>query len=102
MPMRSRQAPTRARRPRRRRQARRVPRPVKRKPLALMPHNFVERSGSSLLNINTEDAAVGLFKSFELQDIQQFSAYTTIFEYYKINKVVVNFRYKSIGGQGRT
>lgn len=72
------------------------------KPLALKVHNFVERSGSSLININTEANAVGLFKHFELQDIQQSSAYKTLFELYKIDKVVVEFRYKSIGGQGRT
>lgn len=81
--------------------SRKMGRLKKRIPLALQPHNFVERSGTDLININTEANATGLFKHFELSQIQQYSAYTTIFEYYKIDKVVVEFRYKSIGGQGR-
>lgn len=72
-----------------------------RKPLALKMHNFVERSGATTMTIKTEANAEGLFKSFELAHVQQFSAYTTLFEYYKIDKVVVEFRYKSIGGQAR-
>lgn len=72
-----------------------------RKPLALKMHNFVERSGTDTITIKTEANAVGLFKSFELSHIQQFSAYTTLFEYYRIDKVVVEFRYKSTGGQAR-
>lgn len=81
--------------------SRRMRRAKKRIPLALKPHNFVERSGTDLISINTEANATGLFKHFEFQDIQQHSAYRTIFEYYRIDKVVVEFRYKSIGGQGR-
>lgn len=98
-PKRGRPRGARNRQPRRRMPMlkKRVPRP-----LALKLHNFVERSGTSLMNINTEALATGLFKHFEFQDIQQHSAYRTIFEYYKINKVIVEFRYKSIGGQGRT
>ena len=71
------------------------------KPLALKAHNFVERSGSDLITIKPDANAVGLFKSFELSHIQQYSAYTTLFELYRIDKVVVTFRYKSIGGQAR-
>lgn len=67
-----------------------------RKPLAIMPHNFVERSGSDTLAIGTEASAVGLFKNFEFSHITQWQSYTAIFEQYRLNKIIVEFRYKSI------
>ncbi len=66
-------------------------------PLALKQHTFVERvKVNDQIVINTEANAVGLFKSFKLSDIRQDDSYTDIFEMYKINKIVVTFRYKQI------
>lgn len=69
---------------------------IKNKPLALKPHTFVERLPSSTIQINTEAAATGLFKSFNLDLVTQAAQYKSLFEYYTINKVVVEFRYKGI------
>ena len=69
-----------------------------RKPLALKPHTFVERfTSSDNLVVNTAATATGLFKSFNLDQIRQVASYKDLFEYYTIHKVVVEFRYKSIG-----
>lgn len=65
-----------------------------RKPLALMTHNFVERTNSTQIVVAQESAAVGLFKDFSLSQCLNALEYTTLFEYYKINKAVVEFRYK--------
>lgn len=65
-----------------------------RKPLALKTHSFVERCQPQLLRVANESAAVGLFRNFALSQCLQVGNYTEIFEYYKINKVVVEFRYK--------
>jgi len=75
---------------------RRVMRPRK-TPLALKPHTFVERSGSDLMTISQDGLSGGLWKDFKLTDIPQYAQYCSIFELYTINKVVVEFRYKSIG-----
>lgn len=75
----------------------RYARPRVRKPLALKTHNFVERTAAETITVDDEGSAVGLFRYFQLSQINQVSSYTNIFEYYKINKVVVEFRYKSIG-----
>ena len=82
------QAAWRSRRPR--------PKRSRKIPLALQPHTFCERSGSDTLVIGTEASAVGLFKNFEFSHITQWQSYTAIFEQYKLNKIVVEFRYKSI------
>ena len=68
-----------------------------RKPIALKPHTFVERLTSDTITINTEASASGLFKTFNLDQISQASSYKDLFEYYTINKIVAEFRYKSIG-----
>lgn len=70
-----------------------------RKPLALKLHNFVERNTleNEIQVAKTEGAAVGLFRTFSLNDIRQVSNYSGIFEYYKIDKIVVTFRYKTGG-----
>lgn len=68
-----------------------------RKPLALHTHAFVERYPSNYLTIQSESAtttANGLFKSWNFDGIPQSSSYTEIFAMYKINKVIVEFRYK--------
>lgn len=64
------------------------------KPLALQPHNFVERCAAQELKVANESAAVGLFRNFSLSQCSQVAHYQALFEYYKINKVVVEFRYK--------
>ena len=66
------------------------------KPLALKPHSFCERKVTDLvMTCDTENSATGMFKSFNLDDINNASAYKQLFEYYRIDKVVVTFRYKS-------
>lgn len=74
-----------------------------RRPLALMPHNFVERKRSQLLSLNsgTLDVNGNLLStntwSFQVSDLPQIASYATLFEYYKINKVIVEFSYKTGG-----
>lgn len=65
-----------------------------RRPLALKMHNFVERCTPSLMTVAQESSATGLFRSFTLSQCLQVSHYKELFEYYKINKVVLEFRYK--------
>lgn len=65
-----------------------------RRPLALKTHNFVERCQPQTITVAQESAAVGLFRDFSLSQCLQVGNYTALFEYYKINKVVVEFRYK--------
>lgn len=68
-----------------------------RRPLALKQHEFVERTFDTELKIGTEAgtyAATGLFKAFMANDIPQWDSYSKLFEQYKLNKVVVDFRYK--------
>lgn len=80
------------------------------KPLALKTHNFVERTEPQLLRVASEGAAVGMFRDFTWNQCLQVGNYANIFEYYKINKVVVEFRYKgatkpaytTINGTGST
>lgn len=68
------------------------------RPLALQTHSFCERKVTDLvMNIDTEDTAVGMFKSFNLDDINGASSYKNLFEYYRIDKVVATFRYKASG-----
>lgn len=67
-----------------------------RKPLALQQHNFVERGNSeTTIQVDTEASAVGLFKEFNIDQMWNATYYKELFEYYKLNKVVVTFRYKS-------
>ena len=65
-----------------------------RKPLALQVHSFVERCTAQELIVANESSAVGLFRNFSLSQCSQVAHYQALFEYYKINKVVVEFRYK--------
>lgn len=65
------------------------------RPLALSVHNFCERhTVQELMTVNTEAAATGMFKTFSLDQCNNASSYKDLFEYYKINKVVVTFKYK--------
>lgn len=67
----------------------------KRQPLALQQHHFVERNTvQDVIQIDTEASAVGLFKSFTLDHCNNASSYKDLFEYYKIDKIVVTFKYK--------
>lgn len=71
----------------------------RRQPLALKPHIFVERNSleNTIDVAQTEASAVGLFRTFSLNDVRQVSSYADIFEFYKIDKIVVTFRYKTGG-----
>ena len=74
----------------------------RKKPLALKTHNFVERvittiplnsaAVSGLGNLNTTVA-----KTFMLQDIPQHPQYATLFDEYRIDKVVATFRWSPVG-----
>lgn len=76
----------------------RVPRPIRRKKLALQVHGFNERYPSSLLPVVQEadaaNTANGLFRAWNFSGVNNSSSYKDIFAMYKINKVIVTFRYK--------
>lgn len=72
------------------------------RPLALQTHSFCERKITDLvMTVANETSAVGMFKSFNLDDINGASSYKNLFEYYRIDKVVATFRYKGSGAQAR-
>lgn len=77
-------------------------------PLALKPHNFVERCANDLIQLNsgTLNAAGNLVttwtRTFSLDQLAQVASYKKLFEYYTINKVVVEFRYKTAGNYANT
>ena len=62
------------------------------KPIPLRQHVFTERVISeSNLPVN----GAGLFQTFALQDIYNSTAYQRLFEYYKLDKVIITLRYKA-------
>lgn len=70
-----------------------------RKPLALKQHQFCERAIGDSITIGNEagaGAALYFTKAFKFADIPQCLSYSNIFEQYRIDKVVVTFRYKGI------
>jgi hypothetical protein len=69
------------------------------KKLALKTHTFVERTlTEDFMNVKTAPATTdGIHKSWALSQLRQATHYRNIFEQYKINKVVVTFRYKAVG-----
>lgn len=75
-------------------------------PLALAKHNFVERLPDVTLGLNatTLDANGNLLSThtntFQVSDIPQILSYSKLFEYYKIDKIVVTYRYKCAGVPG--
>ena len=77
-----------------------------RRPLALKMHNFVERipDVTLALNASTLDANGNLSSThtntFQISDVPQVAHYASLFEYYKIDKMVVTFRYKCAGVPG--
>lgn len=64
-------------------------------------HNFCERHQATVsLGIGTDSApGSGLQKTFSLDQVRNASSYTALFEYYRIDKVIVKFRYKGPGTQ---
>lgn len=71
-------------------------RPIRRRPLALKQHSFVERGTTEHdLQINTEASAGGHFHTFSLNQMKQQASYAALFEFYRIDKIVVTFRYKA-------
>ena len=67
----------------------------RRQPLALKQHAFVERAITEFdLEINTAASATGMFNTFALSKMKQHTDYASIFEFYRIDKVVATFRYK--------
>ncbi len=64
----------------------------RRKPLALVTHNFTERV---IEEYNLPVNGSGLFQTFALQDVYNTASYQKLFEYYKINKVIITLRYKA-------
>lgn len=71
---------------------------LKKVPLALQKHTFVERAVPELVLTPNGN---GLFMSFQINDIYNRASYLALFEYYTINKVVVTFRYKADGDPRR-
>jgi len=74
-----------------------------RRPLALKMHNFVERLPDVVLALNasTLDTNGHLSSThtntFQISDVPQIAHYAGLFEYYKIDKMVIEFRYKCAG-----
>lgn len=62
------------------------------KPLARQEHAFTERV---IQEYNLGVNAAGLFQTFALQDIYNSASYQKLFEYYKLNKVIITLRYKA-------
>lgn len=61
-------------------------------PLARKEHAFTERVVTEYdLDVNGS----GLFQTFAFSDIYNTLSYQKLFEYYKINKVIITFRYKA-------
>jgi hypothetical protein len=68
-------------------------------PLALKQHNFVERLPNlyqQISNVEPTGTTNGLLQLFKFSDIPQASHYQDLFEFYRIDKIVIEFRYKSI------
>jgi len=74
---------------------------IRKKPLALKTHTFVERSGVDQLKITSDGLSGGMWKDFKLTDMSQYAQYCSIFELYTINKIVAEFRYKGPSAQAR-
>lgn len=77
-------------------------------PLALKPHNFVERSVVDDIKLTTAelnvDGNLNTTKTwtFQMSDLPQIASYAKLFEYYRMDKVVVEFRYKCAGQYANT
>ena len=77
--------------------------PKFKKSLALKQHNFVERLPDVILQMNSStlnsdgNLSSTHTNTFQLSDIPQVSSYSTLFEYFRIDKVIVEYRYKTAG-----
>ena len=71
---------------------------VRRQPLSLQAHTFMERG--TVESVLTPNGS-GVFQTFQLNDIYNRASYAALFEYYTINKVVVTYRYKVDGNPRR-
>lgn len=78
-----------------------------RRPLALKMHNFVERLPDVKLSLNSSTlSADGNLLSthtntFQISDVPQIASYALLFEYYKIDKMVIEYRYRCAGIVGQ-
>ena len=70
--------------------------PIKKKPLALTTHNFVENLPVVDLDVKADTSAGTMF-SYHIAQIPDWPNYKGIFRLYKINKVVITFK-KDIAG----
>lgn len=77
-----------------RRTVRRPPKAKIYKPLALREHSFVERTAPALVTVANEGVASGFYRYYELDQLLQAANYKNIFEFYRIDKVVCEVRYK--------
>ncbi len=69
------------------------------RPLSTKHHQFCERALGDIITIGNEaGAAAAQFwgKDFKFNKIPQCDAYSNIFEQYRLDKIVVTFRYKGI------
>lgn len=67
--------------------------------LALKQHQFCERANGDILNIGNEAgplAAPYYTRVFKFSDLPQCNSYSSIFEQYRMDKIVATFRYKGI------
>ena len=62
------------------------------KPIPRLEHVFTERV---IEEYNLPVNGAGLFQTFSLDSIYNSTAYQKLFEYYKINKVIITLRYKA-------
>ena len=68
-------------------------------PLALQTHTFCERAPGEQITIGNEAGplmAPYYVKSFKFNELKQCDQYSSIFEQYRMDKVIVTFRYKGI------
>lgn len=84
--------------PARRKKGNKMKKKWKKKPLALKPHNFVERFEQTItLNESTLDSngelSTGYGRYFILDDIPQVASYKELFDSFVIRKVVAEIRY---------
>ena len=70
--------------------------PIKKKPLALITHNFVENLPVVDLDVMA-DTSPGQMFSYHIAQVPDWPNYKGIFRLYKINKVVITFK-KDIAG----
>jgi hypothetical protein len=71
----------------------------RRVPLALKQHQFCERANGDTITIGNEAgtlAAPYYTRDFKFKNLKQCDQYSSIFEQYRMDKVIATFRYKGI------